>query len=147
MNQLAIYEAISQAALTAADQGDTMPTTELGWLEFAVKNWGLAGVALCGFLFAMYRATQWAGRRFDRYLESTETLTKTTTEAIPKVLDTVSEIKSDLKQVIKTMSRVSGVVHRNCGRNEEPDSDTELGSGSGDIHDDGKHGRKSGERN
>ena len=145
MNQLAIYEAISQAALTAADQGNTMPTTELGWLEFAVKNWGLAGVALCGFLFAMYRATAWAGRRFDRYLESTETAAKTATEAIPKVLDVVHEIKADVKELGKRTVRISGVVHRNCGRHEEPDSDTELGSDSGDIHDD-RHGRKSGER-
>lgn len=145
MNSLAIYEAISQAALSADGAQTTMPTTELGWLEFVVKNWGLAGLVLSGFLFAMYRATQWAGRRFDRYLESTESLTKTTTEAIPKVLEAVHEIKTDVKELSKRTSRISGVVHRNCGRHEEPDSDTEIGSGSDDIHDT-KPGRKSGER-
>ena len=143
MNGLAIYQVLSQSAISADGATQTMPTTELGWVEFAVKNWGLAGFALCGFLFAAFRATQWAGKRFDRYLESTETLSKTTVEAIPKVLETVSEIKTDVKALEKRTSRISSVVFKNCGNREEPDSDTELPSDSGDIHDDGKHGRKS----
>ena len=146
MNGMMVYEALSRAAIGAEGTQD-MPTTELGWLELLLRNWGLAGLALGAFGFAMYRATQWAGRRFDKYLDNSDRITAAVVEAVPKILETVVETKTDIKDMAKRQARISGVVHRNCGRNEEPDSDTDLGSGSGDIHDDGKHGRKSGERN
>lgn len=145
MNAVVIYEALGKAAISAGENA-TMPP-EFSWVDTVGKNWGAAGVVLFLFGLSTWRLSAWLGPILKGWIESRNALVEEMAATQASNSERLDRIDVRIDSIDRRITRISGVIHRNCGRNEEPDSDTELGSGSGDIHDDGKHGRKSGERN
>lgn len=119
---------------------------EFSWVDTVGRNWGAAGVVLFLFGLSGWRLSAWLGPIIKGWIESRNALVEKMASTQASNSERLDRIDVRIDSIDRRITRISGVIHRNCGRNEEPDSDTELGSGSGDIHDDGKHGRKSGER-
>lgn len=118
---------------------------DVSLVDSAVKNWGLTGGVLFVFVLTGWRLAAWLGPILKAYIETRNALVQKMSETQERNSERLDRIEVRIDGIDRRMSRVSGVIHRNCGRHEEPDSDTELGSGSDDIHD-AKPGRKSGER-
>lgn len=121
---------------------------DVSLVDSVAQHWGLAGAVLFVFMLSGWKLAGWLGPILRSSIEARNALIQKMSETQDRNSERLDRMEGRIDSIDRRMMRVSSVIHRNCGKNDEPDSDTELdsGSGSGDIHDDGKHGRKSGER-
>lgn len=122
MLQFAVLKVVTEAALGQAEQ----PQMDMTWIEFAARNWGLAGVILVAVWWAGNQASKVLGPPILRLMESRSKALDTLADGHKENTEHLKTIDARLDKIEERQQRIAGKISRNCAAKEEPESDDAL---------------------